>query len=228
MQVEYDAKPARYRLGVQVTGASLDPTITPLHARIWAIVPERADLVVADVGCADGPLAAARPDGRAGRVVGIDRSAALLAGHPRPALRADAVALPLADCSVTAVVAINMLYHLPDPLLALREARRVLAPDGVFIAATISRHDSPQLAAVWRPAPSTFDAEDAATLVSQVFGHVETEWWDAPLVTLHDREAIADYLVARWVPRPQAEAAAETFAIPLTITKRGVLLRCSS
>jgi SAM-dependent methyltransferase len=226
MPFDYDANPARYRLGMQVTGSNIDPAVTPLYARIWAMLPERADLVVADVGCADGPLAAAQPAGRAGRVVGVDRSATLLAGHPRPALRADAVALPLADGSVTAVAAVNMLYHLPDPISALREARRVLARNGVFVAATVSRYDSPELAAVWRPAPSTFDAEDAAGLVSQVFGHVETEWWDAPLVTLRDRGAIADYLVARWVPRPHATAAADNFATPLTITKRGVLLRC--
>jgi SAM-dependent methyltransferase len=159
-------------------------------------------------------------------VVGIDRSAVLLAGHPRPAVRADAIALPLADGSVTAVAAVNVLYHLASPLSAIREARRALAADGVFIAATVSRHDSPELAAVWRPAPSTFDAEDAAALAGQVFGRVETERWNAPLATLRDREAIADYLVARWVTRPQAVAAAESFATPLTITKRGVLLVC--
>jgi SAM-dependent methyltransferase len=223
---DYDANPARYRLGVDVTGAAVDPSVTPLHARIWDLTPELPDLVVADVGSADGPLAAARPPGRRARVVGIDRSAVLLAGHPRSAVRADAVALPLADGSVTAVVAVNMVYHLADPVTAIREARRVLAAGGVFIAATISRHDSPELAAVWRPAPSTFDAEDAAALASRVFEDVQTEWWDAPLVTLADQVAIRDYLIARWVPAERAAAAAASFATPLSITKRGALLIC--
>ncbi len=223
---DYEANPARYRLGVHVTGAALDPGVTPLHARIWALIPDLAGLVVADVGSADGPLAAARPAARLARVVGIDRSAVLLADHPRPAVRADAVDLPLADGSVTAVVAVNVLYHLADPVAAIRAARRVLAADGVFIASTISRHDSPELAAVWRPARSTFDAEDAVALASRVFGEVQTEWWDAPLVTLADHAAIRDYLVARWVPAEQAAAAAASFAAPLTITKRGVLLIC--
>jgi hypothetical protein len=102
----------------------------------------------------------------------------------------------------------------------------VLAPEGVFIAATISRNDSPELAAVWRPAPSTFDAEDAAAIVGQVFEHVQAERWDAPLVTLADDAAVRDYLLARWVPAEQAAAAADSFATPLTITKRGVLLTC--
>jgi SAM-dependent methyltransferase len=127
---------------------------------------------------------------------------------------------------VTAVVAVNMLYHLADPVAAIREAHRVLAVDGVFIASTISRHDSPELAAVWRPAPSTFDAEDAAALASRVFGHVQSEWWDAPLVTLVNQVAVRDYLVARWVPAEQAAAAAAGFAAPLTVTKRGALLIC--
>jgi SAM-dependent methyltransferase len=223
---DYDQNPARYRLGMRVTGNSLDPTAAPLYTSIWDILPERADLVVADVGSADGPLAAARPAGRPGRVVGLDRSAVLLAAHPQPAVCADAVALPLADGSVTAVVAVNMLYHLADPVLAIREARRVLVPDGVFVAATVSRHDSPELAAVWQPVPSTFDAEDAAGLAGQVFGHVDAQWWDAPLVTLRDGAAIRDYLVARWIPHPQAAAAADSFATPLAITKRGVLLVC--
>jgi SAM-dependent methyltransferase len=226
MPYDYDADPARYRLGMEVTSRSLEPGVTPLYTRIWQLVRERGDLVVADVGCADGQLAHARPPARLARVVGIDRSAVLLASHPRPAVRADAVALPLQDGSASAVVAVNVLYHLADPLLAIRDARRVLASDGVFIAATISRNDSPELAAVWRPAPSTFDAEDAAGLCGQVFGHVETEWWDAPLVTLADSGAIRDYLVARWVPAKQAAAAADSFVTPMTITKRGVLLIC--
>jgi len=226
MPSDYDSDPARYRLGMRVAASYLHPSVTPLHARIWELLPERTDLVVADVGCADGGLAAARPHGRAGRVVGIDRSAELLIGHPNPAIRADASALPLADGSVTAVVAVNMLYHLSEPLAAIREARRALGPDGVFVAATVSRRDSPELAAVWQPQPSTFDAEDAAAIAGRVFSHVEVEWWDAPLMTLPSPVAIRDYLIARWVPPGEAAAAASHFTVPLAITKRGAVLSC--
>lgn len=226
MPSDYDCDPARYRLGMKVTGSYLNPRATSLYARIWELLPVGADHVIADVGCADGALAAARPQGRAGSVVGIDRSAVLLARHPHPAIRADATALPFADGSLTAVVAVNMLYHLDEPLDAIRAARRALAPGGVFIAATISRRDSPELAAVWRPAPSTFDAEDAAAIAGQVFSQVEPEWWDAPLITLPDRAAIRDYLVTRWVPPDEAAAAADTCDAPLRVTKRGALLTC--
>ena len=97
---------------------------------------------------------------------------------------------------------------------------------GIFVAATISRHDSPELAAEWRPQRSTFDAEDAPALAAEVFDRVEVEYWDAPLVTLPDAALIRDYLVARLVPRGRAVAAADKLITPLTVTKRGVLLRC--
>lgn len=45
----------------------------------------------------------------------------------------DAEALPFADRQFDAVYAQIMLYRLPDPLTALREIRRVLAPGGRFV-----------------------------------------------------------------------------------------------
>ena len=43
-------------------------------------------------------------------------------------LQADACALPLADASIDAVVSANLLEHIPDDRLALREIARVLRP----------------------------------------------------------------------------------------------------
>ena len=54
---------------------------------------------------------------------------------------------------VDAAVAVNVLDHLADPSAAVAEAHRVLAHGGVFLAAAASRHDSPELAHVWRPRP---------------------------------------------------------------------------
>ena len=42
----------------------------------------------------------------------------------------DATALPYEDASMDAVVLIAVLGEIPEPLLALREIRRVLKPDG--------------------------------------------------------------------------------------------------
>ncbi len=225
MPCDYDADPDRYRLGMRLTRQHLQPQTISLYERIWQLLPDD-DLLVADVGSADGPLAAARPPGRAGRLVGFDLSAFMVTRHPAPAVVADAGRLPLRTGSVSAVVAVNMLYHLADPLLAIRQARRVLRPGGLFIAATVSRHDSPELAAVWRPARSTFDAEEAPALAASIFGPVQAEPWDAPLITLPDHAAVRDYLIARQVGQAEASTAASRFATPLTVTKRGVLIWC--
>ena len=144
--------------------------------------------------------------------------------NPPPVVLADAVALPLVDRSFDAVVAVNTLDHLHDPRVALREARRVLAPGGMLLAAAISRKDTPELAPVWRPRPSPFDAEDAPALVASVFGAVEVRCWDAPLVTLPDPQAVRDFLVARFVDPLAAADAARDVLTPLTVTKRGALV----
>jgi SAM-dependent methyltransferase len=148
----------------------------------------------------------------------------MLRAHPPPVVQADAAVLPFLADVFDAAVAINVLDHLPEPTVAIDEAHRVLVPGGILIAATTSRHDSPELAHVWRPPPSSFDAEDAPGLVASVFGQVRVEHWDAPLVRLPDRTAVRDYLIARFVAPQDAVAAAEQVTTPVTITKRGAVI----
>ena len=94
---------------------------------------------VVDVGCGGGALVRALT-ARGAYVTGIEISEAQLA----PAIRDDAGSgarylvglaqeLPLAEESVDVVVFMRALHHVPprDMLDALREARRVLRPDGV-------------------------------------------------------------------------------------------------
>jgi hypothetical protein len=121
-------------------------------------------------------------------------------------------------------VAVNVLDHLVDPVVAIAEAHRILTLGGILVAATASRHDSPELAHVWQPPPASFDAEDAPGLVALVFGQVRVQRWDAPLVRLPDSHAVRDYLIARFVAPELAAAAAEQVTTPVTITKRGAVI----
>ncbi|GAA2652936.1 class I SAM-dependent methyltransferase [Nonomuraea recticatena] len=213
---DYDTDPGRFRVGAGLTARHLTGGTS-----LYALLAERLRHVprVLDIGCADGALRAELP-----QVVGVDAALTLLREHPAPRLMGEATALPFADGSFGAAVAVNMLYHLPDPLEALREARRVLAPGGMFVAATPSRADSPELAEVWRPSRTTFDAEEAPELVAAVFERVEVERWDAPLITLPDAAAVRDYLVTRFVPRERAESASRQVSTPITLTKRGAMV----
>lgn len=225
---DYDTDPGRYRLGTHVTATHGTPG-ADLHARIVQLLLDAGAVRVLDIGCGDGGLAATAA-GSTLQVIGIDAAAAMVRAAHRhgPAMRAEVTALPVAHAAADAVVAVNVLDHLDRPELGLREARRVLRPDGLFVAGTISRADSPELAPIWQPAPTPFDTEDAPGLVAAIFGSVEVQAWDAPLITLPDRDAVRDFLRARFVPPDEAEKSADTLAdrgpLPLRLTKRGALL----
>ena len=95
-----------------------------------------------DVGCGEGELARHLPEGA---WVGMDSSPTMLAQAPgRPCRRRDGAAL--SGRSFGSVALLYVLYHLPEPTLALAEAHRVLRPGGLLAVAVPSRHDSPELA----------------------------------------------------------------------------------
>lgn len=100
-------------------------------------LPESASLL--DVGCGTGTFFGhLRERGHTGRFVGVDSSPAALARisdqGQAGAVLADAMDLPFPDTSFDAVTARHMLYHVPDPDRALREARRVTRPGGRVLA----------------------------------------------------------------------------------------------
>jgi SAM-dependent methyltransferase len=219
---DYAAAPERYLLGMAVARAHATASLYDLVAARLAELDAR---LVLDVGCADGVLRAALPSaGRTPRVVGVDLAAPLLRAHPPPVVQADAARLPFRAAAFDAVTALNVLYHLPDPMPALLAAHRVLRPGGHIVVSAISRDDSPELAAHWTRRPTSFDAEDAPALLGRVFGPVTVHPWDAPLVTLPDERAVRDYLLGRQAPAPVADRAARELPVPLSVTKRGALV----
>lgn len=113
-------------------------------------VPEGA--VVADLGCGPGELAARLAE-RACLVIGVDnapnmieRATARFCGtelETRVSLRqGELTQLPLREEEAQVVVLSMVLHHLPDPLAALNEARRVLAPGGLLLVADFDRHNN--------------------------------------------------------------------------------------
>lgn len=106
------------------------------------VAVERGGLYL-DLGCSAGlylrGLAARLGESGGGDVVGIDISPSMLKEAARRArgfgvrhslARADAEAMPFADGSFAGAVCGGTLNEFGDPARALRETRRVLAPDG--------------------------------------------------------------------------------------------------
>lgn len=87
--------------------------------------------VVADVGCGSGAYTKALRERRSDlTVLAVDLSPGMVGHTGGPGFVADATVLPLADDSCTGVLALHMLYHVPDPAAAVAELGRVLRPDG--------------------------------------------------------------------------------------------------
>ena len=166
---------------------------------------------VLDAGCGNGMYLRALA-GRKVRAAGCDLSAGMLraAGHPA-VVNADVTALPVRDGAFDVVLAVHMLYHVPDREAAVRQLRRALAPGGTCIAVTNgTRHLLPLRAlteqAVRRATPGwtmrqathAFNAENAAAQLGVAFGSVTgvRPASQAPVV-IRDAGLAAGY-VASW------------------------------
>ena len=184
---------------------------------------------VLDAGCGNGEYLRALA-GYPVRAAGCDLSAGMLRAVPHPALFcADVAALPVRDGSFDVVLAVHMLYHVPDRQAAVRELRRVLAPAGVCIAVTNGGdHLRPLRAMVERAAREgtpgwsmqaatrAFNADNAAAQLGQAFASVtQVRPARQPPVVIRDASVVADY-VASWdgfyqdqVARPWADVVAD-------------------
>lgn len=123
------------------------------------LLPElRPGMRLLDVGCGPGSITVDLARAVApGEVIGVDAAEAVLdeargaveaAGDVRVTLRqADVMALPFAAGSFDVVHAHQVLQHLPDPVGALREMRRVTRPGGL-----VAVRDVDYATMTWAPA----------------------------------------------------------------------------
>lgn len=119
------------------------------HAALLSLIP--ANWTVADLGCGTGNAAELlAPIVR--KVLAVDQSQPMLdAARKRLSSlsnisfhQGSLESLPLADASVDCCVSILVLHHVPDPLNAIREMRRVLRADpgsGVALIVDMLPHD---------------------------------------------------------------------------------------
>jgi SAM-dependent methyltransferase len=140
----------------------------------WAgaadVVSDRIDLSLAD-------LSAGMVEEAVQRVRELDRDWTITGRV------ADISALPFPDSSFDAVIAMHMLYHVPDPATAIAEAARVLKPGGRLVVTT---NGVGNLRALYEisgkafgidgtdPAAAIFGFEEAEALLRAALGNVET------------------------------------------------------
>lgn len=98
--------------------------LAPLWREVSAALATLSGEVL-DVGCGSRPYRARLGPGVT-RYVGLDRAGT----SPPPDVVGDAHALPFADASFDHVMSMQVLEHVTDPALCVREIARVLRPGG--------------------------------------------------------------------------------------------------
>lgn len=106
------------------------------------------DLVVADLGCGTGPMAAMLAP-YVKQVIGVDNSPPMLKAArkrvgdmPNVDLRrGDLSSLPIDDASVDAALLVLALTYVNDPAVAIAESARILRPGGRVIIVDLLPHD---------------------------------------------------------------------------------------
>jgi SAM-dependent methyltransferase len=216
---DYDTDPGRF-----LSNAKWDHE--DVHPHVAQRIAETGARRVLDVGGGHGALTRLLPDFGIEGVL-LDISPTMLALGPRPAVRADGRRLPIVDASFDAVAALYTLYHYEDPLVPIRECRRVLRTGGYFVACSANRDSTPELSDAlpcWGQA-GTFDGEESPTIVATAFNgphdKVEVQKWDAPMHTLTDSAYATAFLRTMGMSEAEASVAANLLELPMTLTMRG-------
>ncbi len=112
----------------------------PMRRELYRRVRLASRASVLDVGCGDGGITEEMAEICRGRVVGADRDPeAVQAARERNGraeyAEAEASALPFGRACFELVTCHWLLLWLPDPVRALKEFRRLLAPEGALLVA---------------------------------------------------------------------------------------------
>jgi ubiquinone/menaquinone biosynthesis C-methylase UbiE len=140
------------------------PVIRPLGQRLLQALPWDGARRVVDLGTGAGThLPEIRRLARGACVVGVDRSAGMLdlgRQHGLPLVLMDGVELAFRNRSIDVAVMAFVLFHLDDPVVAMREVCRVLHPGGAV--GTVTWPEDPEIEAsrVWEAELDAHGARD--------------------------------------------------------------------
>ncbi len=134
-----------------------------------ALMP--AKYVVADLGCGTGQMLE-RLAPRVGRAIGVDNTPAMIRAARKRLEDFDHVeiregeleALPLDDASVDAALMVLSLSYVAEPLVCLREMRRILRPGGRAVIVDVLRHDQEAFRREMGQTWPGFDTDDIASM----------------------------------------------------------------
>ena len=166
-----------------------------------AVVRASGPRAVLEVGCGTGAFSERlTAENAAATVIATDQSermVALAAERGVDARLADVQDLPFADASFDVVVAMWMLYHVPDLDRALAEVRRVLRPGGRLVAVTNGDGHVADLRreAGGEPVVTAFSSQNGEAALLRHFDGVRREDL-RPQATFPDRDAALAYLAS--------------------------------
>jgi SAM-dependent methyltransferase len=163
--------------GVKLTGERV-VTADHGHNATWQrhvsayrlVAPIVTGDLVLDLGCGIGHSFGRLP----GRTIGLDRDHESLLGQGRPVVQADMRPVPLAASTVSSVISVQSLEHVPDPHRVVAECARLLRPNGVAVFVTPNRltfGPGDEIIDPWHYVE--FDAEELASLCRGAFQSVE-------------------------------------------------------
>ena len=158
------------------------------YEALITLLPQWAQAIL-DVGCGDGYLlyliSCVRPHtllcGADSDFLGVSLASEQLRKHNRalPLIRATAYRLPVQSSSFDAVLMADVIEHLDDPDLALREVCRVLRDKGALLLSTPNRQPDME----WdRLHVREYDAAELESLLKEHFLEVQVSacwpmWW---------------------------------------------------
>jgi SAM-dependent methyltransferase len=192
----YDAHAAAYR---ELWAPTLRLASVRLFRDLTGKPVRRAVDIGTGVGALWSDLRTALPEAF---LVGLDRSAGMLRLAPPQMARvvANARALPLESASVDLALLVFMLFHLPDPIEGIKEARRVVRPGGFVATVTWGSNLASPATRIWTdcldqhdaapPDPDLkardemLDTPEKMNALLRSAGFVAVRAWSEPLVTV--------------------------------------------